>query len=247
VSEKFYWDQFPQLFREQLLGSDIHFADILGNATPQGRYTPLNVSKNITGLRKQTPQGAKILLGFSLGGMMAIEWAHRYPDEILGVVLINISDRSSPVQQRLQLKALKTILKAGLQKTSFEKERMILEMTTSSITGNEKSRIVETWSGRSSEATIKSANFFLQLGLAAQFKQKERPPSCPVLILTSLQDQVVSPKCSFRFAEKWNLQPEVHPTAGHDLTLDDPQWVIDRVKRWQADLIANDLKLEPAF
>jgi pimeloyl-[acyl-carrier protein] methyl ester esterase len=30
----------------------------------------------------------------------------------------------------------------------------------------------------------------------------------------------------------WTLKPLVHPQAGHDLPLEDPQWVCDQLKNW---------------
>ena len=52
----------------------------------------------------------------------------------------------------------------------------------------------------------------------------------PYLVLASKADRFTNYKCSERLAEKYNATLRLHEKAGHDLPLDDPQWIIDRVK-----------------
>jgi pimeloyl-ACP methyl ester carboxylesterase len=54
----------------------------------------------------------------------------------------------------------------------------------------------------------------------------------PVLVLASAGDRLVDPGCSRSLAKAWKLPIAVHPTAGHDLALDDGPWVAAEVKRW---------------
>jgi pimeloyl-ACP methyl ester carboxylesterase len=53
-----------------------------------------------------------------------------------------------------------------------------------------------------------------------------------VLILSSRQDGLVHVNCSLAIASRWKCPLQLHPTAGHDLVLDDPDWVIKEVQRW---------------
>jgi predicted alpha/beta hydrolase family esterase len=51
-------------------------------------------------------------------------------------------------------------------------------------------------------------------------------------VLRSLGDQMVSPHCSAALARHWACALWEHPSAGHDLALDDPQWLARTVARW---------------
>lgn len=46
------------------------------------------------------------------------------------------------------------------------------------------------------------------------------------------------PCCSRRIAEAWGCTSAIHPDAGHDLPLDDPQWTIERIVGWHRTLPA---------
>jgi predicted alpha/beta hydrolase family esterase len=48
-------------------------------------------------------------------------------------------------------------------------------------------------------------------------------------VLASRDDKMVSPKCSEDIARYYNANLIEHPSAGHDLTLDDPSWVTEQI------------------
>jgi hypothetical protein len=50
--------------------------------------------------------------------------------------------------------------------------------------------------------------------------------------LNSLGDRMVAPACTEAIAKRWNVESKTHPWAGHDLPLDDPEWVIAMVVEW---------------
>jgi predicted alpha/beta hydrolase family esterase len=54
----------------------------------------------------------------------------------------------------------------------------------------------------------------------------------PILVLTSVQDELVDTRCSERLAAAWHCDIARHPSAGHDLPLDDAAWVLGQVERW---------------
>jgi pimeloyl-ACP methyl ester carboxylesterase len=74
-----------------------------------------------------------------------------------------------------------------------------------------------------------------QLAAAAFFSPPPGPPSVPTLLLASAWDRLVSPICSQQLAVRWSLPIRLHPNAGHDLPLDDPDWVIRQIVRWWRD------------
>lgn len=232
MSESFHWWDFLPQLQARFPDDQFHTPDILGNGRNYQHSTPLNLRKNVHALREQVPlEGKKILLGFSLGGMLSLEWAHYHPDEIEAVILINCSLSNSPFYKRMTPYSLIQILKSGLQKDTAKREEMIIRMTTSAVPQDVVAKIASQWGPRGKEYPVKPMNFLWQLFVAARIQQRPQPPA-PVLVLSSGKDKVVNPDCSRKIAHVWNLPLIRHPDAGHDLTLEDPQWVIDQVERF---------------
>jgi hypothetical protein len=53
-----------------------------------------------------------------------------------------------------------------------------------------------------------------------------------MLILASAMDQLVEARCSIRLAGRWQTGLALHPSAGHDLPLDDGVWVARKTGEW---------------
>jgi hypothetical protein len=43
---------------------------------------------------------------------------------------------------------------------------------------------------------------------------------------------MVDVACTLAIQKKWGGSLAIHPSAGHDITLDEPRWVADRLKEW---------------
>lgn len=240
MSESYHWWEFLPQLREQFPQDEFHTADILGNGRYYSYRTPLSVRKNIEALRSQAPQnGKKILVGFSLGGMLALEWAQLYSEEVEAVVLINASLNNSPFYKRITPYSISCILKSAFQKDRQKREESIIRMTTSQISEEVRLQIAKHWGARGLQYPVNPLNFLWQLGVATQIKQPPKPPTA-TLILSSSKDRVVHPDCSRKIASRWNLPLECHPEAGHDLTLEDPQWVLEKVCQFLNSGIIND-------
>ncbi|MCE3010980.1 MAG: alpha/beta hydrolase, partial [Proteobacteria bacterium] len=77
-----------------------------------------------------------------------------------------------------------------------------------------------------------------QLFSASQFEFPDKAPLSKTLILCGAKDTLVNPEISERLAEKWNCPLKIHSQAGHDLTLDDPEWVLAQLRQ----LTENEVK-----
>lgn len=75
-------------------------------------------------------------------------------------------------------------------------------------------------------------NVFSQMMAAASYQSGEIKPKQPILLLNGLGDRLVSPAYSEAIHKKWQLELHRHPWAGHDLTLDDGEWVVLQLKNW---------------
>jgi len=54
--------------------------------------------------------------------------------------------------------------------------------------------------------------------------------------LNGARDRLVDARCSERLAQAWQVELHTHPDAGHDLPLDDGEWVARQVAQWTAGL-----------
>ena len=74
-------------------------------------------------------------------------------------------------------------------------------------------------------------NTFYQL-LAAKNSKVPESLNVPLLCLSSENDQMVDPECSLDLANFYGGENLINKVSGHDLTLDDPIWVIEKINDW---------------
>lgn len=172
------------------------------------------------------------LLAMSLGGMVAADWAQRYPQEVTRLVLINTSMRPfSRVTERLRPASWPSLalLAARWQSPGYA-ERVIHQLTCQRLTSRNDD--LAAWVRIRQDAPVSAANAGRQLLAAARFSSMATPPPCRTLVLSSAGDRLVDPRCSARLARAWQTSYHAHPWAGHDLPHDDAAWVLQRVADW---------------
>jgi pimeloyl-ACP methyl ester carboxylesterase len=169
------------------------------------------------------------ILAISLGGMVALHWAARYPQDFARVVVANTSANVSPFWERFSLK-----MAAQLPRLLFgdplSRERTILEATVNSPIDRE--RVAHEWAGWYRERQPRRRAFVRQI-VAASRSTLPAQIAAPVLVLASRADRLVSYRCSERLARAIGARIELHDDAGHDLSLDAPEWICERIKAWQ--------------
>ena len=57
-------------------------------------------------------------------------------------------------------------------------------------------------------------------------------PQQPVLVVASQADRLVDYRCGLKLARAWSTDYLQHKSAGHDLPLDDPTWLVHVIKQW---------------
>jgi hypothetical protein len=82
------------------------------------------------------------------------------------------------------------------------------------------------------QCPVSRANALRQLIAAARYRAPTHEPATGILLLGSTHDALVNSLCSKALAEAWQVPLALHPTAGHDLPLDDPQWVAREIGEW---------------
>jgi pimeloyl-ACP methyl ester carboxylesterase len=93
--------------------------------------------------------------------------------------------------------------------------------------------VVDAWVALRERHPVSTANALRQLLAAARYRAPVRAPGVPLLVVVGAGDGLVDPACSHRFALAWQLPIRTHPSAGHDLALDDPAWLVEEVTAWR--------------
>ena len=180
-----------------------------------------------------------ILIGLSMGGMIAMDWARRYPKEISGVVLINSSSGEQPLHWRVRPKAL-LIGFMSLFTSIAMRESLMLKLVSNNVLQYESN--IKKWQMIQQQRPVTRRTIIKQLIAAARFSLKNNTgqdgeaemSNNPGLILCSKGDRLVAMQCSLDIAKRFDWQISIHPSAGHDLPLDDPDWVVDQLLKWLA-------------
>ncbi len=233
IREKAHWGNFITHLQEIFPKALITTIDIPGAGDYFSSPSPLTVKEMVEEMRRdflrfKTAHEDTHLIAISLGGMIAIEWMKKYPQDFAWATLINTSFGGvSPIHHRLRPEAFLHLLKVPLL-SGRKKESHILELVT-----NHKDIFSETldhWEIIQKERPVSLANTFKQLFAAGIFRSGDFTPPIPLQLIASTHDRMVSVECSRAIARKWNVPLEEHPTGGHDLTVDDPKWVAERIK-----------------
>lgn len=232
-----HWGVFPQLLQQQLPpGDQVLALDLPGNGRLWRERSPAAVDAMVESvraqLRAQQQAGPVLLVGLSLGGMVAAQWAHRFRGEVQGCVLINSSFRGLSLPwQRLRPRAVGPLLASALPGVPLaRRERTVLRLTSGLPVAT---RVLEEWVEHARSRPVAVGNVLRQM-LAAARLRAPASWSTPGFVVASARDGLVSPRCSAAIACAWGLPLRVHPAAGHDLPLDDPEWLAGEIAGWAA-------------
>jgi pimeloyl-ACP methyl ester carboxylesterase len=236
--ESRHWGEFPALFQNTLGAQYVVALDFPGNGSLHEQTSTTSVAEMANYCHAQLRQLGHVppycVLALSLGAMVAVAWNELYPDEIEKMVLINTSLAPySPFYHRLRPANYPALIRHLLFGTADRRESLILRLTSTLKNHSEhKQTIVDQWTSYAREYPVTLANALRQLWAAASYRAKPSAPSVSVLLLAGQQDDLVNVKCSIALAQHWRCTIRMHPTAGHDLPLDDGDWVTREVREW---------------
>ncbi len=231
--ESRHWGAFPDVLAARFPGAPVVAPDLPGNGRLNGERSPCSIAAMAGACRRAVAAAGVappyVVLALSLGAMVAVEWARRHPGDVDGLVLVNTSFRPhAPFRWRLRPANYGALLR--LPWTSVDlREQAILRLTS---TRAHDAGTVLRWAAYGRERPVSPANAVRQLIAAARYRCDAPPVGTPLLLLGSAQDALVDVRCSRALADAWQVPLAVHPTAGHDLTYDDPEWVAARVRSW---------------
>lgn len=238
--ESGHWEDFPAAFQRKFPGVSVHPIDLPGNGEFFDAATPTSLNGLLEFVRDQwksrEPGGnPPYIFALSLGAMVTLQWMHRYPKEVAGAVLVNTSLRGfSPFFQRMSPGAYGTLLRLFLDRDPKSRERRILDLTSQQRDWDEG--MLRKRAEIQKKRPVGKLNALRQLIAALSTVDTKTKPPQPVLILNSLGDLLVHPDCSKAIADAWKVPLRRHAWAGHDLTLDDPQWTLRVIEEWLTTL-----------
>lgn len=227
--EQAHWDRLPELLADAMPGHQFHTVDLPGTGVHFREHSPATVAAIRSQVQRQVAHipGPYGLIGLSMGGMVALDWAQQAPvGEVQRLVLINTSSGFSPPWQRMKPSALPAVLRLFATRDLFQREAGILGLTSNQPVTRE---ICKRWYRIQRQRPVGALTAMRQLGAAARYRPKPKRPLPDALVLASDRDRIVDSRCSVTLSERWQWPLRIHRQAGHDLALDAPHWLVARV------------------
>lgn len=224
-----HWGDFVERFKEVFPEDEIVLIDLPGFGEFNQEPSPKTMEEILNHLDKRIDwnNGKYHVLAFSLGAMVAAQWAARRPQSFEKLFLVNTSDKRSPFYRRFQLQNF-----GLLASRLFYIEAHFLETGILSAVSN-REEIRKQFQGKFIQAFLekpfKRQSFFRQLVIASKTRF---PRAAPVetIFLNSTADRLVDHVCSQKIAQDWGSVLETHKQGGHDLALDAPDWILKTIQ-----------------
>lgn len=240
--ESGHWGVFPEHLLRELRAlqpsAQVLLLDLPGTGTLRGQPSPTQVSAIVDACRAELQRrgvsGPMSIVGMSLGGAVLSDWASRYPAEVEAGVLINPSLRpfSELFRKRRPLNYLGLALLSLSRFSARLREERVLRLTTR-LTPPQA--VIDRWLELQRQHPLGVRNTARQLLASLRYRASRTRPAAPMLLLCSKADTLVDWRCSQAISRAWGAPLRLHTKAGHDLPLDDPQWVARAVVEWLRD------------
>lgn len=240
--ESGHWGVFPDHLRRSLRelqpASQLLMLDLPGTGSKRREVSPMQVSAIVEAcrleLRNRGVRGPVSLVGMSLGAAVLTDWANRYPEEVEAGVLINPSLRpfSELFRKSQPLNYLGLLLLSLSRFGARMREERVLRLTTR-LTPPQA--VIDRWLELQRQHPLGVRNTARQLIASLRYRASRTRPAAPMLLLCSKADGLVDWRCSQAISRAWGAPLRLHTRAGHDLPLDDPQWVARAVAEWLRD------------
>jgi esterase/lipase len=157
---------------------------------------------------------------------------------------MNGSSKDAPFWKRLTPNSMAIVWQAFFEKDIAKREKAIIEMT-SNLKKNDP-QLIDSWIKIAQKNNFSKITAINQLAAAAQFSLPNKI-KIPMFVLTSRADRMVNYECSKHIAEKYKVPIKIHPTAGHDIAIDDPNWVIEQVVNWSGVNWSEQERISDSF
>ncbi|MDE3270368.1 MAG: alpha/beta hydrolase [Pseudomonadota bacterium] len=237
--ENGHWHDVLPMLREHYPHSEFHCLDQPGCGQRYQQRSPWHIDQTVEILRTEYLAHKRearkcYIVGLSLGGMIAVAWATKYPEDFYGCVLINTSMPGINARfDRLRPQALLAMLKSFIYLgNTAKREQQLLNLVSNYQ--HTRERLLPSWVAIQRQRKVRAANYLRMLYSATTFKAPQQAPFAQTLILKARHDRLINARCSDQIQAVWQVPLAEHPTAGHDLTSDEPSWVLEQIVAWRS-------------
>jgi pimeloyl-ACP methyl ester carboxylesterase len=231
-----HWGDFLAQLQQAFPNAKINTLDLAGSGVFYQQASPCSIAEITQQLRQQAQENGYLtqkvtLLTISLGGMVAWQWMQDHPEDINNAVLINSSLAGvNPFYQRLRWQSYVQLARIVCRSDYYQRELAIIKLTSNNAEQHEE--IAAQWKEIQELRPVSRQNALRQIISAARYAPSLNKPAVPVLLLNGLGDRLVSSRCSENISKRWSLPLITHPWAGHDLCIDDAEWVLEQLRQW---------------
>lgn len=230
VREQRHWGDFPRALEAAWPGARTHLLDLPGAGTEHQRVSPWTIAEITRDVRERflpiaaRATGPWCLVAISLGGMLALDWCARFPEDFARVAVINTSAGNlSKPWQRFSWRNYPAIVKNAAVSDLVLRERFIIDLTINRRDLDRES-LARQWADFARERPVSRRTLVRQL-LAGTRSVVAGPVPRPLLVVASRGDRLVAPACSEQIARHTGGRLVMHDSGGHDLPFDDPEWL----------------------
>jgi pimeloyl-ACP methyl ester carboxylesterase len=166
--------------------------------------------------------------------MVSMAWASAHVGDFTHVVLANTSaSNAGKPWDRMKPGALLGVARGFFTRDLVERERVVLDATVRLLSPEARDALARRWAGYAAEAPVSRATLARQLVAASTFRAPARLER-PTLVIVGGRDPLAAPACGRALAKRFCARLELHPTAGHDIGTDAPEWLATKVRDWLA-------------
>lgn len=230
--EQGHWGDFPQRLQSAFPEHRFHPVDLPGTGVHYRETSPDTIIGIREAVRRQVGHIPKPIsvLALSMGAMVALDWAQHAPEgEIQNLVLINTSSGFSPFWRRMRPGVWPRLLRLLARRELFDREHDVLRLTSNRVP---PLALIKQWYRIQRQRPVSIRTAGRQMTAAARYTPGPKRPMPEALLLASQGDRLVHWTCSQTLEQRWQWTLKLHPSAGHDLVIDDPDWIIHQLMAW---------------
>jgi pimeloyl-ACP methyl ester carboxylesterase len=234
--ESGHWGPFLPALETAAKGSDVVALDLPGTGTRLRERAPRSIRTTVDRVRDEASsrgllRAPLLLFGISLGGMVAMEWAASYPGELAGVAIAASSASDmTPLLKRFSALGFLLLVRNRFSRDPERRQRRLAWLVSNRR--DIRDRIVKEWMQIERDRPVSFVTIRAQMDAASGWKAPHTLGGVRSLFLVGRKDRLVHPDCSRALARRYGAPLEEHPDAGHDLTTDAPDWVVEHLMRF---------------
>ena len=236
--ESGHWGKsFTDNLMKEFPNAKLSFLDLPGSGIYNNEKAALSVNKLMEFMREREienlnkMQGTNIIMATSLGGMVAVEWIDKHPEDFQGLVMISSSFKGiCRMDERAKKDVRKEMYAVMFEKDMKTREEMLLRINSNDTINF--SANLEEWIDVQDRRPMTKANILRQTIAGMRYSAPEQTPDIPILIIGSKGDRLVSETCITKVHNEFGGSLVWHDTAGHGVPIDAPEWLVSTVKIW---------------